>query len=197
MAQKRKTIVFDSVGDWISARRPSFTEAELASALEEQVREPDTVQLSAGDAKFWAEHSGIVRHAGQVAGATAHNAVSSVVMDASALSAGDVAQLLGLSASTVRHYKASGKLYSYERRGRLHFPIWQFGKESRQVIPSLSAVLNVLPAHAHPQTISGFFLTPQPDLVIDGQPASAKEWLEAGGDASTVVEIAADLAAGY
>jgi hypothetical protein len=194
---KKRNPPFESVGDWIAARDPSFTEAELTAALDEQVRASGTVSLSAPDRSFWNAHSGITASQDEVAAATAANAVSSLVSDTSSLTAEQVAHELGLSASTIRHYKSAGRLYSYERRGKLHFPLWQFSTTSGQVIPSLAAVLAALPQEAHPQTIAGFFQTLQPDLVIDGRTSSAKQWLEAGGDPEPVVAIASDLASGY
>lgn len=193
---KQRNPAFESVGDWIAARGPSFTEADLAAALDEQIRASGTVSLPAPDRLFWNAHSGISSESGDVAAAAAANAVAAVASDASSLTAREVAQKLGLSASTIRHYKSAGRLYSYERRGKLHFPLWQFAATG-QAIPFLASILAALPHDAHPQTIAGFFQTPQPDLSIDGQPSSAKQWLEAGGDPEPVVAIAADVSAGY
>jgi hypothetical protein len=49
----------------------------------------------------------------------------------------------------------------------------------------------------HPQSVAGFFLTPQPDLDLYGHPASVKAWLEAGGSTDPVLALAEGLAAGY
>ncbi len=186
-----------SVADWIAARDPSFTEADVAEALEDLLRGSGTVSLSVQDRAFWDAKAGITPRAEDVAAAAAANAVSMLTLNASALTAGEVAQQLNLSSSTIRHYKASGRLHSYEHRGKLHFPLWQFSADTGQAIPFLADVLASLPQNAHPQTISGFFQTPQPDLVVDGVASSPKRWLESGGDPGPVISMAAELASGY
>ncbi|MDJ0312691.1 hypothetical protein [Arthrobacter sp. H35-D1] len=187
-----------SVSAWIAAREPAFTEADLTDALDDQLRGSGTVSLSVRDRSFWDANSGVTaENEGAAAAAAAANVVSVLVSDASALTAEEVGQQLNLSSSTIRHYKTAGRLYSYERQGKLNFPAWQFSVSTGRAIPSLAAVLAVLPRDAHPQTIAGFFQTPQPDLVIDGQATSAKQWLESGGDAEPVVSIANDVSSGF
>lgn len=131
------------------------------------------------------------------AAVSATNAVNTVMADARASTTEEVAGRLGLSASTIRHYKLANRLFSYRHHGRLFFPEWQFSAKPGQTIPFLAEVLAVLPPEAHPQSVAGFFSTPQPDLIIDGQPVSAKRWLESGGDSAPVVALASSLAAGY
>ncbi|RAN76151.1 hypothetical protein B5P43_24465 [Bacillus sp. SRB_336] len=194
---KKGTPGSGSVADWIAARDPSFTEADLTAALEDQLRGSGTVSLSVQDRAFWDTSAGITVRKGDVAAAAAANAASMLVSDSSALTAGEVAQQLNLSASTIRHYKASGRLYSYEHRGKLRFPIWQFSADTRQAIPFIANVLESLPRNAHPQTISGFFQTPQPDLVVDGVASSPKRWLESGGEPGAVISMADELTSGY
>ncbi len=102
-----------------------------------------------------------------------------------------------LSPSAVGRRSAERKLYSYRAGGRLVFPDWQFSEAGDKVIPSLEAVLRVLPVDLHPQSVAGFFLTPQPDLILHGSPVSAKAWLEAGGPARNVIDLAEGLVDGY
>ncbi len=187
----------ETVGEWFRAADPSFTEKELVSALEEMSRRTAAVDLPAHQDAFWNEHSGISASPQDISRASASNAAARMLMDSAAHSAGEVAERLLLSASTVRHYRAARKLYSYLANGRLVFPDWQFNQAGDKAIPSLEDVLAVLPKDLHPQSVAGFFLTPQPDLVLHGNPVSAKEWLEAGGSAENIVELAADCAASY
>ena len=186
-----------SVADWIAARGPSFTEADLTDALDDELRSSGTVSLSARDRSFWDANAGITAEEGGVATAAAANVVTALVSDSSALTAEELARKLHLSSSTIRHYKSAGRLYSYERHGKLHFPLWQFAADTGQALPGLSVVLAALPRDAHPQTIAGFFQTPQPDLVIDGEASSAKQWMESGGDTEPVVSIANDVSFGF
>lgn len=37
-------------------------------------------------------------------------------------------------------------------------------------MPSLAEILKALPEDLHPQSVAGFFLTRQPDLVLHGEP---------------------------
>lgn len=186
-----------SLDEWIATARPSFSPEDLLSALDEMTRDATATELSAPDRAFWKANAGIDSPPAAVASASAANAAARIVLDASAFTAAEVAEHLGLSASTVRHYKAARKLYSYFVDGKLAFPAWQFNEAGDKSIPSLEDVLDVLPEDLHPQAVAGFFLTPQPDLVINGTPVSAKAWLEAGGSKEPVVELAEGLATGY
>ncbi|WP_051478685.1 hypothetical protein [Arthrobacter sp. H5] len=187
---------FRTVQDLLSHRRPSYTEEDLTMALSEQMlRSPETVALPSTAQSFWEAHSGTGNHEASAGRATASNAVARAVLDAEALTAEEVAQVLGKNSSTVRHYKSARKLYSYSRRGhRQFFPRWQFTSQGT-AIPFLAEVLAVMGEDIHPQTVSGFFLAPQADLMMDGQPQSPKRWLESGGAADIVVANARELGA--
>jgi hypothetical protein len=183
--------------EWMATSRPSFSEGDLVAALDDMTRSSTASGLSWHDRGFWEVNSGIKDSEAAVATASASNAAARVLLDASAASADEVAKRMRLSPSTIRHYKADRKLYSYLVNGKLAFPGWQFNESGDRSIPSLENVLAVMPEDLHPQTVAGFFLTPQPDLVLHGEPVSAKEWLEAGGGDEPVVELAEGLAAGY
>lgn len=146
---------------------------------------------------FWDRHSGIHASAAETAKASSANAAAAANMDSSSRSVQEVAHRLGLSPSAVRRYVSLRKLYAYTSMGRLIFPAWQFHDARNETIPSLADVLERIPTRSHPQTVSGFFLTPQPDLSLQGRPVSPKEWLEAGKDFRVVASMAAELSAGY
>jgi hypothetical protein len=186
-----------TLAEWIVTASPSFSQEDLLSALDNMTRGTTATELSAPDRAFWDANSGIDKSPAAVAHASAANAAARLLHDVSALTAIEVAEKLHLSASTIRHYKSDRKLYSYPVDGKLAFPDWQFVTAGGKLIPALEDILAALPADLHPQTVAGFFLTPQPDLVISGSPVSAKAWLEAGGSKEPVVELAEDLAAGY
>lgn len=153
--------------------------------------------MDSRDREFWDSYSGVSATPGDADRAAAGNAAARALMDSTGRTADEVAALLHLAPSTVRRRSADRKLYAYRAGGRLLFPAWQFNDAGDKEIPSLEAVLAVLPADLHPQSVAGFFLTPQPDLVLHGSPVSAKAWLEASGNAANVVELARGLAAGY
>lgn len=185
-----------SVEEWFSHTSLSFSPAELIDALEDMQNKLSGADLPARDRTFWETHSGISATQKDVARSSANSTAARVLTDATSLSAADVADRLGLSQSTVRHYRAERKLYSYLINGRLVFPGWQFSPAG-EATPRLDLVLRALPEDLHPQAMAGFFLTPQPDLQLDGQPVTVKVWLEAGGSAEPVVNMADALAAGY
>jgi hypothetical protein len=187
----------DTVAAWFDAARPSFSQQDLVSALEGMTRVATGAELPARDREFWDRNSGISARPRDVARASAANAAARMLMDSSALTASEVAERMHLTASTIRHYKAARKLYSYLVNGKLVFPDWQFNDAGDKSIPSLEDVLDAIPEDLHPQSVAGFFLTPQPDLILHGNLVSAKAWLEAGGPARNVIDLAEGLAAGY
>lgn len=147
--------------------------------------------------EFWEQHSGISPGSRAVGEATAANAAGQERLGTESLSAGQIARRLGLPTAVIRERVAGRRLYAYRRDGDLLFPEWQFTTSGDTVIPHFHSILAALPEDAHPDTIAGFFLTEQPDLVLDGQPVSARVWLEAGGPPDIVMEMARDLTAGY
>lgn len=169
---------------------------DLVAALEALQRSGSAVGLPARDPDFWAAHSGISPAPETVSVGSANNAAAQILMDSSSLTAAEVAENLQLSPSTVRHYKAEGKLYSYRANGRLLFPTWQFTEQGTP-LPGLADILGTLPDDLHPQAVAGFFLTPQPDLVINREAVTVAAWLQAGGSVQSVLAMASALAAGY
>ncbi|MBT8160503.1 MULTISPECIES: helix-turn-helix domain-containing protein [Arthrobacter] len=186
----------ESVEEWFSHESLSFSPAELILALEGMRRDLSGAELPARDRAFWETNSGISAGPEDVGRSSANSIAARVLMDATSHTAAEVAERLGLSQSTIRHYRAERKLYSYLANGRLVFPAWQF-TASGKAVPRLEQVLGALPVDLHPQAVAGFFLTPQADLFLHGGPATVKVWLEAGGAAEPVVRMAAALSAGY
>jgi hypothetical protein len=194
--QPKRKAAYASVGQLIEKKRLPFTEQDLVDALvDEETRVPGVVALPAGDQQFWDKNAGIKVSMPSISQAAAADAAARVMMDARALSAHEVGELLGRQNSTIRHYKADHKLYAYERGGRSLFPAWQFN-EDRKAIPYLDKVLAGLTLDLHPQAVAGFFLSPQPDLVVNGNPVSSKEWLEHGGPVEPVLNLAHGLSVG-
>lgn len=187
----------DTFEEWMASAKVSFSQGDLVVALDDMTRSTTAAGLPTGDRDFWNANSGITATEADVASASVANAAARVVLDASSITAPEVAKRMRLSPSTIRHYKASRRLYSYLVNGKLAFPAWQFNDAGDKSIPALEDVLAALPDDLHPQAVAGFFLTPQPDLILHGEPVSAKQWLEAWGKKEPVVELAEGLAAGY
>lgn len=191
-------VTYRSLREVIEQRRLPFTEQELIDALaneEARLSDPGRVALPAADQEFWDRNAGIRGRVPALSQAAAANTAARLLMDARALSADEAAAGLGVTTSTIRRYRASRKLYAYDRGDRTLFPSWQFMADGKMV-PHLDKVLTALPAGLHPQSVAGFFLTPQPDLPLDGHPVSCKEWLERGGPVEPVLRLAEALGIG-
>ena len=48
---------------------------------------------------------------------------------------------------------------------------------------------HLLPSGMHPTAVAGFLLTPQSELLIDGQPKSVREWLLHGQPLEPVLNL--------
>ncbi|WP_051442082.1 hypothetical protein, partial [Arthrobacter sp. H14] len=169
----------ESVEQWLQASGLSFTADHLASALKDRtVRTPEAVRLPEQEQAVWDEHAGVpAPTAEEIAASSAGSAAARILVESASLTASGMAERTGLSASTIRHYRADRKIYSYTRGSTVLFPDWQL-TNSGGLLPSLGVVLQALPDDLHPQTVAGLFLTPQQDLELDGRPVSPKEWLE-------------------
>ena len=105
----------------------------------------------------------------------------------------EVAGRLGIDASRVRHRLLRRQLVGIRRTDGWRLPQWQFGADGRP-LPGLERVLRAMPEVTHPAVLARFFLTPQPELVVDGAAVSPRDWLAGGGDPSDVAVLAAALA---
>jgi hypothetical protein len=106
------------------------------------------------------------------------------------LSAAEVATLLGIDQSRVRHRQAKGNLYAFTTGGKRRYPSWQFTYDTRQpVIPSLTTIIDAFPSDMHPASITGLMTTPQLELRSNGEATAPVDWLRQGGDPKHVVDI--------
>ncbi len=180
-------------GDVVAAMSSLLADAGVSRA--------GTVGLSAESAAVWDAHSGLPLARGRAARAAAErtslrSVAAASALAASALTAAEVADGLGLDASTVRHYRVQRRLHSFVVAGKARFPAWQFDDERRAPLPGLATVLAAVDGGLHPLTIAGFFTTEQPELELDGRPVTPREWLLGHGDPERVVALARDLGRG-
>ncbi|HKN54759.1 MAG TPA: DNA-binding protein, partial [Amycolatopsis sp.] len=61
------------------------------------------------------------------------------------------------------------------------------------VLPGLEVVLRALPDDQPALVVAAFMSTPQPDLLINDQPATPRQWLLSGGDPEHVARLIATL----
>ena len=107
----------------------------------------------------------------------------------SALTTGEVCELLGREGTSIRRSKSAGDLYALPTsNGRATlFPAWQF--VGRQVVPGLRTIIPNFPSYEHPLTIQQFMTEANDEL--DGR--APVEWLNAGGAVETVASLVAEL----
>lgn len=86
----------------------------------------------------------------------------------------------------------------YRRRRHLGVPAIQFeivdrGRDEPLTLKQVRGLDAVLPAllarDLHPTAVAGFLMTAQPDLRIDGQPKSVRDWLLHGESVGPVLEL--------
>lgn len=120
-------------------------------------------------------------------------------------STSQVATLLELDPSNIRRGVQDGRYLAVRVAGRLRLPAWQFvettamaqdsdaaPRTSTEPLPHLRDLVEVLPAHVHPQTIAGFMQTAQPEL----DDMTPTVWLVGGGDVAPVRDLIVGLARG-
>ena len=163
------------------------------AALLEPLGDSTGADLSAGDQEYLDRYSGVRPASGEeLAALDARSAAQAVAEAAKTLSRQQVAARLGVDVTRVSHQTAARGLYSYRADGgRPVYPDWQFTRDG--VIPHLGRVLAVIPTGAHPVTVRRFMVTPDDELVIDGDPVTPRRWLASGGDPETVAALAVTL----
>jgi hypothetical protein len=125
---------------------------------------------------------------------TAHMAT----LYSTAYTAAKVREGLGVNDSRVRQRRLARTLWAISDGGTWVYPAIQFEIIDRgrgeplklKQVRGLDEVLPALLARAlHPTAVAGFLMTPQPDLRIDGQPKSVREWLLHGESVEPVLGL--------
>ncbi len=107
------------------------------------------------------------------------------------LSEREAADLLGVASSEISERLTKRMLYGIKLPSGWRLPTFQF--DGRQTVPGLEAVVPRLDPELHPIEVVTWFTLPDPDLLIDEEVVSPRDWLRQGGDPAAVAEIAADL----
>lgn len=113
------------------------------------------------------------------------------VLADTALTVVEAATLLGVDDSRIRHRLKEHRLTGWKAQGGWRLPAWQFTTSG--VLPGLDVVLRSVPRDQPALVVAQFMSTPQSDLVINGRPATPRQWLLAGGDPEPVARLAATL----
>ncbi|WP_285743793.1 DNA-binding protein [Lentzea sp. NBRC 105346] len=117
--------------------------------------------------------------------------VAHAVLRDSALTVAEAARQLQVDTSRIRHRLGVGRLVGWKDKGSWRLPAWQFAGGG--VLPGLETVLSAVPADQPALVVAAFMTTAQEDLLVDGKPATPREWLLAGGDPRKVADLAAML----
>lgn len=117
-------------------------------------------------------------------------AAQAVLRD-SALTVAEAAETVGVDTSRIRHRLLARRLSGWKERGGWRLPAWQFA--STGVLPGLEVVLEACPDDQPPLVVAAFMTTAQPDLLLDGEPATPRAWLLASGDPNPVAKLASML----
>lgn len=123
--------------------------------------------------------------------ARAKAVVARAVLRDSALTVTQAAGRLGVDTSRVRHRLAAGRLAGWKDRGGWRLPAWQFAGDG--ALPGLATVLAAVTDDQPALTVAAFMTSRQADLVVDGEAATPREWLLAGGDPVAVARLASVL----
>jgi len=173
--------------DLESGALPAAVVIKLAEAARRSMLAPPPV--SAAERELLDEHSGASPNPTSLAMHQFHEAVGAWSSRREALTTAQVAELLGVSASRVRHLIVEGRLYALPSAGRGSprlLPGWQF-RDGRRM-PGLARVLRALPPGLSPLTVADFFARAVIEEASSG--TTARDWLFSGGSVEPVVELA-------
>ena len=148
--------------------------------------------LPRSDADFLDAHGGVKDNRGALLQERVASRVRQQRLGEDTLSVDQVAGLLGVSASRVRHRISDGTLYCYPTGGRgvaRRIPAWQF--EGGGAIPHLAQALSSLPSDFTPVEVRNFALNARVDHPTREAQIPLLQWLRDGGDPAPAYELAA------
>lgn len=161
-----------------------------------EMSEPASEPLSAGERSFLLEATDLTEedltpraHEAARIRVAEDRALAEKEARDTALTTGEVSDLLGRQGASIRRSKLAGDLYALPTgNGRTAlFPAWQF--EGNEVVPGLRTITPNFPQYVHPLTIQQFMTEEKAEL--DGR--SPVEWLTAGGAVEAVASLVAEL----
>jgi hypothetical protein len=105
-----------------------------------------------------------------------------------------VAEMLTSTATAVVRQLRSRTLYGFCVDRKWRVPRFQFHRGL--VVPGLESVLPKLDRNLHPIQVVNWFTLPNSDLWIDDETVAPIKWLQSGGDAGKVAELAGWVGSG-
>jgi hypothetical protein len=182
--------------DQLLLDRFNLTRDDLITALKTiPAHRPWAATLTAEEAELL-DAAGFVEDPAAYAEVAADVIAHMARLISTAYTAAEVASGLGVNDSRIRQRRLARTLWAIDDGGTWVYPVVQFeqlsadgGASKLKQVRSLDQVLPALPPDLHPTSVAGFLLTPQPDLRIDGQPKSVRDWLLSGGAIEPVLEL--------
>ncbi|WP_382309514.1 hypothetical protein [Herbiconiux sp. UC225_62] len=188
------------LGDFLSATiRAGVDASAILSAVSKALDNSSTAQaghLSESDSRFIEQFGGI----DDPESGSGSERLSELVAEQAArddtafVSTRNVADLLGVDESRVRHRKSAGLLLSTKMGKELRYPRWQFvmsATGTTSVVPHLAEIAEVA-ADMHPAELASRMMTVQNSLRIDGEMVTPVDWLVSGGDVESVLDVLID-----
>jgi hypothetical protein len=119
-----------------------------------------------------------------------HSIADYMALIETSLTTSQAAHHLKVDVSRIRQRLRERSLFGIEYDGERRLPRFQF--ERQQVLPGLREVIGALPEHLSPLDVAEWFLSPNPDLDVQGQdaPLSPRDWLLRGESVTSVVALA-------
>lgn len=148
--------------------------------------------LTTVETRFLETHGGVRDNRDALVATRVASAARATEIERESMTVEQVAELLELSTSRVRHRLGDGSIYSYPGGGRgvaRRIPYWQF--HERTPTPHLAEVLAALPDDFTQAEIRDFALNAEVDHPRRDELVPLLDWLREGGDPEPARELAA------
>ncbi|MXP20268.1 DNA-binding protein [Gordonia sp. HNM0687] len=153
---------------------------------------PGAARLTEGEARLL-DAAGFTENPDDYAQIAADVTAHMARLYSTALSASEVAKGLQVSDSRVRQRRLAHTLWAIHDGRSWVFPVLQFEHIEPDKLKHVRGLDQVLPQllsrGLHPTAVAGFLESPQPQLLIGGQPRSVRQWLLHGESVQAVLEL--------
>jgi hypothetical protein len=184
--------------DWLLQDRFDMRLPDLIAALKTlPAHRPWAATLTAQEARLL-DDAGFVEDPEAYAEIAADAIAHMARLYSTAYTAAEVRDGLGVNESRVRQRRAAHTLWAIDDDGTWVYPAVQFdivdaGHDKPfklKLVRGLDRVLpDLLTKDLHPTAIAGFLMTPQPELRVDGQPKTVRQWLRHGESVDLVLQL--------
>lgn len=182
--------VSNSVTEWNRATGADVDESVIVDALENLRLQGWLTDAPPGltgpEIDYLDHHGGVTDDRQALVKSRVAAAVREDAVERETLTVEQAAELMGISASRLRHRIKEGSVYAYPSGGRgvgRRIPRWQF--RGREPVPHLATVLAALPERFRASDVRAFALNAEVDDADNGVTVPLLDWLRDGGDPET------------